>query len=84
MDYRKALKIRTVISLIGLGIMFFSFLYIGNPTVLFVLVFTAIALVFIGLIILYVFFRCPQCAGHLIVIFNKTTEFCPHCGHKLE
>jgi hypothetical protein len=84
MDFRKSLKLRKIFSITGVSLIFLVFVFLNIYVIRLVLLITAFILMTLSVVITYLYFRCPQCAGALHSKYYSIPKFCPHCGKDLD
>ena len=84
MDFRKALKRSKIFALTALILLFLTILSINFNVFKLVFFIAFIISYILSLAIAFIYIRCPKCGGGLHGRYFKVSEFCPHCGHKLD
>ena len=84
MNYLKARKLSNIFAFTGLGLSFLTLLF--ENSIALVLVIGAVGIIFIGigLVVTYIYYRCPHCQSMLPFRSWGIPTFCPNCGEKLE
>ncbi len=84
MNYKKARQTSNVFAFIGVGLILSMMFFEEIPALLIILCAAGLAMVGIGVVIMFQHYRCPHCHAGLPFRTVSIPTFCPSCGEKLE
>ena len=83
MNHRKAYKLSNILGISGALLMVCLYWFNNTNWAFYLTLSISVLLMISGLVISFVFYRCPHCQGRLSARLGPPT-YCHHCGEKLE
>lgn len=84
MDYKRANKLSNILMLAGIIVALLLYCFNVVNALFIITAVAALALVITGVMVKYMFYRCPHCHTGLPLRTFSLPEYCPYCGERLE
>ena len=84
MDYKRARKLSNILALAGVGFVLLTLLLEVSVALSIALGTVGLILIGVGVVIIYVNYRCPHCHSLLPTRSISNPTYCPSCGRKLK